>query len=154
MHPGIDTPVTVHAEQAPLAERVRSVLEGLRADDLDGVERLRPLYDEDMVFEDPIQKVRGLDAFVALNRRLLGRAKDLTFRVHDAATTGDVSFLTWTMLCTPKLGPKIHVDGTTHLRVRGGRVAYHRDYWDLGELFTSVVPGGHAALRLLLRPLA
>jgi hypothetical protein len=58
------------------------------------------------------------------------------------------------MRCVPKFGPEIRVDGATHLRAKNGRVFYHRDYWDLGEMFASAIPGGHAALRFLLKPLA
>jgi hypothetical protein len=58
------------------------------------------------------------------------------------------------MRCVPKIGPTIQVDGATHLRAKNGRVVYHRDYWDLGEMFASAIPGGHTALRFLLKPLA
>ncbi|MEO8878430.1 MAG: nuclear transport factor 2 family protein [Polyangiaceae bacterium] len=144
----------MNKNETSFTERIRELLESLRPDDLDGVEKLRAVYDVGVIFEDPIQKVQGIEAFVALNRRLLGRAKELTFTVSDVAQTGDASFLTWTMRCVPKLGPTIHVDGATHLRVKNERVVSHRDYWDLGELFASSIPGGHRALRFLLKPMA
>jgi len=136
------------------AERIRQLLEGLTPKDIDGVEKLRPLYDVGVIFQDPIQKVQGIDAFIALNRRLLGRAKELAFEVHQVTGADDQIFLTWTMHCEPKLGPKIRVDGVTHLRVKNDRVVMHRDYWDLGELFASALPGGQTALRFLLKPMA
>lgn len=137
-----------------LPQRIRELLENLRPGDAASVENLRTVYDTDVSFEDPIQKVRGVDAFIALNHRLLDRAKELVFSVESASGTDDEMFLTWKMRCVPKLGPKIQVDGATHLRAQNGRVVYHRDYWDLGEMFASAIPGGHKALRFLLKPLA
>jgi limonene-1,2-epoxide hydrolase len=140
--------------QQGLPERIRELLENLRPGDEASIENLRAVYDADVSFEDPIQKVRGIEPFIALNRRLLGRAKELVFKVETAAGTDEEIFMTWTMHCVPKLGPKIHVDGVTHLRAKNGLVVTHRDYWDLGEMFASAIPGGHTALRFLLKPLA
>lgn len=139
---------------AELPERIRELLSNLRPGDKASVEKLRAVYDDDVSFEDPIQKVRGIEAFIALNHRLLDRAKELVFTVESASGTDEEIFLTWSMRCVPKLGPNIQVDGATHLRAKNGLVVHHRDYWDLGEMFASAIPGGHTALRFLLKPLA
>jgi hypothetical protein len=155
--------MSVEKVESGLPERIRELLENLRPGDAASVENLRAVYDTDVSFEDPIQKVRGVDEFIALNHRLFDRAKELVFTVESAAGTDEQIFLTWKMRCVPKLrvgrvpfgpGPTIHVDGATHLRAKNGRVVYHRDYWDLGEMFASAIPGGHTALRFLLKPLA
>jgi limonene-1,2-epoxide hydrolase len=154
---------SVRKSESGLPQRIRDLLENLRPGDAASVEKLRAVYDDDVSFEDPIQKVRGVEAFIALNHRLLDRARELVFKVESAAGTDEEIFLTWTMRCVPKLrvgrvpfgpGPSINVDGATHLRAMNGRVVYHRDYWDLGEMFASAIPGGHKALRFLLKPLA
>ncbi len=137
-----------------LAVTIRELLENLRPEDPNSVENLRAVYADDVSFEDPIQKVTGIDAFIALNHRLLGRAKELVFEVESATGNSEEIFLAWTMRCVPKFGPTIHVDGVTHIHARDGKVVRHRDYWDLGELFASAIPGGHQALRFLLKPMA
>ncbi len=137
-----------------LIDRLRSALVAIAPDRPEAIEALRPLYDPDVEFRDPIQALRGLDAFLAMNRRLLGRARELSFDVTSAGGSDAEIFLVWTMRATPRIGPRIAVDGVTHARTRGGLVVYHRDFWDLGELFASALPGGHTALRLLLKPLA
>jgi hypothetical protein len=58
------------------------------------------------------------------------------------------------MRLRPKIGPLLEVDGVSHLRLEGGKVRRHRDYWDLATLFASGIPGGERLLRLALRPLA
>ena len=63
-------------------------------------------------------------------------------------------FLEWTMRGTTKLGLKVKVDGMTRARARDGRIYDHRDYWDLGELMASSVPGGQRILHTVLSPFA
>lgn len=115
---------------------------------------LVPWYCDDVVFRDPIQTVRGRDAFVAMNQRLMSRARWLRFDVHQMADAGDQLFLTWTMEMQPKLpAPLLRVEGVTHCTLRDGRIAEHTDYWDLlGSVMGSVpVVGGvyRAAVRLI-----
>jgi limonene-1,2-epoxide hydrolase len=104
------------------------------------IEALVPYYTDDVVFTDPIQTVYGRDAFVAMNRRLLSRAREIRFTVNDMAQEGDQVFLTWTMVMRAKLpSPALRVAGVTHCTLRDGRVSRHRDYWDLlGSVMESV----------------
>jgi hypothetical protein len=44
---------------------------------------LAELYDRDVLFRDPLQTLRGRDAFLTMNRRVLGRARRLSFDVKD-----------------------------------------------------------------------
>jgi hypothetical protein len=137
-----------------LPARLRQALVALGPDRPESVEALRDLYDPAVEFRDPIQTLKGLDAFLAMNRRLLGRARELSFEVTSARGDADEAFLVWTMRGKAKLGPSLAVEGVTHVRARNGRITYHRDFWDLGELVASIVPGAGPMLRLLLRPMA
>lgn len=137
-----------------LAGRLARALEGLVPDRPEAFGPLEQLYAFDMVFKDPIQEVRGLPDFLAMNRRLLGKMKSLHWDIHLATSAGDVVLLEWTMTGRPKLGPAVSVDGMTRARTRDGRIVDHRDYWDLGELGASMVPGGSRVLSLLLKPFA
>jgi len=137
-----------------LSERLRDALVALTPNRPDAVERLRPLYATSMVFHDPIQEVRGLDAFLAMNRRLLARMRTLEWTVSSSRGDESEVFLEWTMRGTPKLGPAIEVSGVTRARARDGVIFDHRDYWDMGELMASAVPGGQRFLTLLRSPFA
>jgi hypothetical protein len=141
-------------EPATLAESLASALRGLDPERPESIDALRPLYQDDVDFRDPIQHLQGLDAFLAMNRRLLGRAQELSFTVSSAVGDRNSVFLAWTMRAKPKLGPRLSVEGATYATLRYGKVALHRDYWDLAELLTSPVPFAHAAVQLLLKPLA
>jgi steroid Delta-isomerase len=137
-----------------LRDALLSAFSHLRADDESALDELRPLYAEHMTFEDPVQKVDNIDAFMDLNRRLIRRSRELSFTVDRVVGDDEEMFITWRMRLRPKVGPLFELDGVSHLRASGGKVYQHRDYWDLATLFASAVPGGQAVLRTLLRPLA
>lgn len=143
--------------QATLGERVGQVLVKVApktlAAALDG---LRETYADDLVFHDPIQIVRGLPDFLAMNERLVGRMKTLEWTILGTWSNADdeSACIEWNMTGKPKLGPVFSVDGMSRVTARAGRVTQHRDYWDLGELAASGVPGGQKILRTLLRPFA
>lgn len=130
-------------------------LVGLRPERVDeAIHELLPLYSDDMVFRDPVQEVRGKGAFEALNRRLLKRMRTLDWTIRSSASSDGAVFLEWTMEGAPVIGPRLRVDGTSRFRMKDGLVTDHRDFWDLGELAASAVPGGQRMLHLLLRPFA
>jgi limonene-1,2-epoxide hydrolase len=137
-----------------LRDAILSAFTRLSADDLSALEDLRPLYAGDVTFEDPVQKVEGVEAFLDVNRRLARKARELSFAIERVAGDDAEFFITWHMRLRPKLGPLFELDGVSHLRAEGGKVRYHRDYWDLAALFASAVPGGQRILRALLKPLA
>lgn len=135
-------------------ERLIEVFTSLDAQDRDCVEQLRPLYAPTVRFQDPLQTLLGVEEFLAMNRRLLSRSRELRFVLEARAFEGSRGFLTWKMILVPKLGPRVVVAGVTHVLLRDGLVLEHRDYWDLAELFASAIPGGRTALRWALKPLA
>ena len=123
-----------------LAEALRDICVSFEHDGDDAIARLAELYDPDVVFRDPLQTLRGRDAFIAMNRRILTRAKRLSFEVSSVAAGDGSVFLAWTMLYEPKLGPTISFEGATHARTRDGLIIEHRDYWDLLSSLAASVP--------------
>jgi len=137
-----------------LRDAVLTAFAQISANDLAFVDALRPLYADDVHFEDPVQKVETFDDFAGVNVRLARRAKELSFEVLRVVGDDNEFFVTWHMRLRPKVGPLFELDGVSHLRAENGRVKWHRDYWDIAALFASAVPGGQRILRTLLKPLA
>jgi len=106
-------------------------------------------YDRDVLFRDPLQTPRGRGAFLTMNRRVLGRARPLSFDVKDVIGGRDSLCLAWTTYEMP-LGPTLVFEGATHARVQGGAITEQRDYWDL----LSTVAGSHSLLRHVYAALA
>ncbi len=100
---------------------------------LSALSRIPSLYDPRLVFHDPLTTTLGLDAFVALNRRMIERARSLSVEVVDAAQSPDGAqlFVTWRMHYAPRRGPALVIEGATHARVRDQLIVSQRDYWDL-----------------------
>jgi ketosteroid isomerase-like protein len=104
---------------------------------------LADLYAEDVFFQDPLQIVRGLPAFLEMNRRLASKTREIEVELAEAARAGESIFLVWNMRVVPRVGPRVSFEGVSHLRLRDGRVVYHRDYWDLlGSVMESVPLAG------------
>jgi limonene-1,2-epoxide hydrolase len=137
-----------------VAGSLREALELLGRDVDGGNTLLAQLYDESVVFRDPLQTVHGLDAFLAMNRRLASRAREISFSVTDMAEGSSSVFMAWTMRYAPKVGPALHFEGTTHLKLRGGKVIEHRDYWDLLDSVTDTIPLVSRAYHGVVRHLA
>lgn len=118
------------------------------------VEELMALYDDNVVFVDPLQRIEGSVALAAMNVRLVRRARDLRVRIGDRAAAGDQAFLTWQMDYRYRLGPAFTIDGISHLRLRGEKIIEHRDYWDALSTAIGVVPGARSIYRTLTARLA
>jgi hypothetical protein len=78
----------------------------------------------------------------------------LTWDILSVQGTEDEAFIEWRMRCAIRLGPSLEVSGVTRAQARDGLIVDHRDYWDLGEMFASALPGGQRILNLLRAPLA
>lgn len=110
------------------------------------------LYDEGVVFRDPMQETRGKEAFRDVCRSLADRSRELSFEVRSFAEAGGAGFIAWRMVLVPRVGPRMDVDGVTVLAVEGGKVTRHTDYWDFVDLAASTVPWGRGLVRRVMRP--
>jgi len=123
-----------------VAQRFSAVIEAINRDGEGALPLLEELYHEDVQFQDPIQKVHGRAAFIEANRRLLRRAKSLTFNLGTSVEQDGNLFVVWTMTFEPRVGPRMVFDGATHITHREGWVVYQRDYWDLLSSAADAVP--------------
>ena len=123
-----------------LGEALRDAYGSFEREGDAAIARLAELYDDDLVFRDPLQTLRGRAAFVAMNRRILGRARRCSFEVASVAVTSGSVFLAWTMRYEPHRGPTIVFEGATHCRTRAGLIVEQRDYWDLLSSLAQSVP--------------
>lgn len=137
-----------------LAQKLARILPQIVPGKPEALSELRELYTYDVVFRDPIQEVHGLSDFIAMNERLVGKMRTMEWII--LGTWGDDASGTveWQLRGKPKFGPEVAVDGMTRYKGRDGKVAEHRDYWDLGELAASAIPGGQKLLFALMKPFA
>jgi len=104
----------------------------------------REAYSEDVVFEDPTQKQKGLKAYLAAQEGLLRRCDDVLLKPIAIACDGQTAFVEWEMGLKIK-GIEFVYPGTTRLLLNdAGKIVDHRDYFDfVGPTFEPVpVIGG------------
>ena len=107
-------------------------------------EQWKAVYADDVVFIDPTQEKRGVDAYIQAQDGLMKRCDDVFLETDSVAITGDVAFVEWRMGLKIK-GIEFIYPGATRLRFdRAGKILHHRDYFDfVGPTFGPVpVLGG------------
>lgn len=103
---------------------------------------LFPYYHEDIVFEDSIQRIEGIEAFTEMCNRLASRCEQLNMNILSVMMEGDQAFLEWEMVMMFKKFPSTPMYGCTKLTMGvDHRIIHQRDYFDLwGDIFNGI-PG-------------
>lgn len=107
------------------------------------IQSLRQIYTDDVCFEDPAHAIQGLETLIGYFESLYKNLEGCQFKFHKKLTSSDDIFLSWTMLVKHKKikhGEVIRVEGASYLKIRTGKVFYHRDYFDLGAMVYENVP--------------
>jgi limonene-1,2-epoxide hydrolase len=123
------------------AHAVHHMLAGFDKD-VPSVEELRAFYTDDLVFQDPLQKITGLSPFREMNVRLLDKVQEMKIEMLESAQTGANIMFTFRMDLRPtKRAPMLRVEGMTHVRLdQHGKIELHRDYWDVASTLIELVP--------------
>ncbi|WP_407333791.1 nuclear transport factor 2 family protein [Enterovibrio sp. 27052020O] len=144
---------TAETPQQHTLERFISIYTSLRKDNLHS---LNTIYSPDVVFEDPAHRIEGYDNLARYFESMYTNVTDCRFEIHQHAVNGDAAFISWTMtLSHPKLsgGAERSVEGCSRLILKEGRVALHRDYFDLGEMLYEALPVLGAAVKMIKKRL-
>jgi len=99
-----------------------------------------PYYHPEVVFQDSIQRIEGIEGFKALCERLTARCEELRMDIHATAQEGRTIFMQWTMTMMFKKFPSTPIYGSTVLSLHeDGRIIAQRDYYDLwGDIFNGI----------------
>ena len=101
-----------------------------------------PYYHPDIVFQDSIQRLEGMEDFLAMCERLTRRCQKLEMDIHHIVKDGNVIMMDWTMTMSFRRSPSTPMYGSTRLNLHeDGRIIEQRDYYDLwGDIFNGI-PG-------------
>lgn len=127
----------VGLEQA--LQRYGERFERLKTDNLD---ELAGCLAPDVLFKDPFNRVRGIDACLGVFRHMFATLIEPRFRVRHQAVAGDIGYLHWEFEFRASAGAGLRrIDGLSQIRFDPqGRVRAHIDYWDPAEQLYADVP--------------
>lgn len=119
---------------------------------------LDELYSPDVVFEDPIHRIEGLEPLREYFARMYEGVAECRFVFEPPIVEGDRASLAWTMeLRHRRFRPKetLRLPGCSRIRFESGgeRAEYHRDYFDLGAMLYERVPALGAIVKRIKRNL-
>ncbi|MCC5876828.1 MAG: nuclear transport factor 2 family protein [Candidatus Sumerlaeia bacterium] len=109
----------------------------------DNIDLVEELYTPDVYFNDPIHELKGIDELTRYYIRLYDGVEKCHFHWHDEVANDGQGMIAWTMVMSHKRfrkGETLEMPGVSHLRFREGKVAWHRDYFDMGRMIYERVP--------------
>jgi limonene-1,2-epoxide hydrolase len=114
---------------------------------------LFPYYDENIVFEDSIQRIEGIAEFTAMCNRLTTRCEQINMNILACVMDDREIFLQWEMLMMFKKFPSTPLYGCTKLTLGDdNRIVYQRDYFDLwGTILNGIPPLRRAYWKFMRR---
>ncbi len=104
---------------------------------------LGTIYTDDARFKDPFNEVQGLPAIRRIFEHMYETLDGPRFVIHERVLQGAHCFLTWDFVFRLQSGSRgtITVRGASHLVLAAdGRIAEHRDYWDVAEELYEKIP--------------
>jgi limonene-1,2-epoxide hydrolase len=112
-----------------------------------------PYYHKDIVFQDTIQRIEGLDNFIAMCNRLTQRTKQLQMEILTITQNNNVIMFDWVMTMMFKKYPNTPMYGATKLVLsEDGLIKEQRDYYDLwGDIFNNIPRFGKMYRRFLIK---
>ncbi|MBQ4835100.1 MULTISPECIES: nuclear transport factor 2 family protein [Pseudoalteromonas] len=104
---------------------------------------LRSIYDDSIVFSDPLHKVEGIEDLTKYFENMYANVNSISFDIKEHYVIDDKGFLYWDMhFSHNKLNNRksITVAGHSQLTFKGEKVINHRDYFDVGALLYRNIP--------------
>lgn len=110
-----------------------------------------PYYHENIVFEDSIQRIEGIEEFTRMCDRLTKRCEQLNMEILSIVMEENVVFFQWKMEMSFKKYPVTPLYGCSKLTIgEDNRIIHQRDYFDLwGDIFNAI-PWFHRMYRKFL----
>lgn len=99
-----------------------------------------PYYHKNILFQDTIQKIEGIDEFRKMCERLTKRCEKLQMEIISIAKNKESVFMQWKMTMVFRKLPDTPIYGCTKLTLdKESKIIKQRDYFDLwGDIFNNV----------------
>ena len=110
-------------------------------------------YHKDIIFQDTIQRIEGIENFTAMCNRLTKRTKQLNLEIVSIAQNENIIIFEWIMTMMFKKYPSTPLYGCTKLLISDDNfILQQRDYYDLwGDIFNNIPRFGKMYRRFLIK---
>lgn len=110
-------------------------------------------YHKDIVFQDTIQRIEGIDNFIEMCNRLTKRTKQLNMEIVSIVQNDNTIIFEWIMTMMFKKYPSTPLYGCTKLLISDDNyILEQRDYYDLwGDIFNNIPRFGKMYRRFLIK---
>ena len=128
--------------QKERSERIYKVFNELNANTMDILDNF---YDENLVFIDPVGKLKGLEAMKAYYANMYQNVQEIRFDFTNEVVNGDTHVVIWVMYLKAeglKGGDEVVLEGNSHIvfSEASNKVIFHRDYFDMGAFIYEHIP--------------
>jgi hypothetical protein len=110
-------------------------------------------YHKDIIFQDTIQRIEGIDDFIDMCNRLTKRTKQLNMEIVSIVQNKNIIIFEWIMTMMFKKYPSTPLYGCTKLRISEDNfILEQRDYYDLwGDIFNNIPRFGKMYRRFIIK---
>ena len=122
--------------------------------DKSNLELLNEVYADNIIFEDPLHRIEGLPSLTDYFANMYENLNQGQFEIHTSFEQDDQASVYWVMTFSHKKikqGQPLKVNGNTYLEFENGKVVYHRDYFDAGEMIYQHLPVFGTVISLIKR---
>jgi hypothetical protein len=101
---------------------------------------LFPYYDQNIIFQDSIQRIQGIEPFLAMCQRLSSRCQSLNMDLKNVMKSDNIIMMEWVMTMSFEKYPETPLYGSSRLTLNDqGLIIEQRDYYDLwGDIFNNI----------------
>ncbi|MEI6752447.1 MAG: nuclear transport factor 2 family protein [Paludibacter sp.] len=112
-----------------------------------------PYYHKDIIFQDTIQRIEGIEDFTAMCNRLTKRTYKLNMEIVSIVQHENIIMFDWIMTMMFKKYPSTPMYGSSKLTISDdGYILQQRDYYDLwGDIFNNIPHWNKMYRRFLIK---
>jgi hypothetical protein len=106
---------------------------------IDSLNEIDQYYHNDVFFKDPFNEFQSRETVKEIFKVMFEKLGNPRFIILDKIRQEDQVFVTWDFLFLIN-EKEYSIHGSSHFKLKEGRVSYHRDYWDVGEEMLEKIP--------------
>lgn len=141
--------MNTHHEIAALAKAYGDFFESLKKEE--SIESYKVYFDAHSLFEDPFQKVKGVDAIFEVFQAMYRDLHHPLFVIDEVITQNDIAYLRWRFSFAFGVHKESQqFEGVSRVVFSDvGKVLSHQDYWDAASNVYEHIPLLGSLMRLI-----